>query len=127
MRHSKQFPQLNKLSPGRDVGYIEKRRALPGVAAELKSACEMQALLRDYTYHLIGLGNTFRDIARYHGKFHGSAWRSYRGVCGAKLKALMEQTNSMQPYDVDSILSLERAIEALAETLMVPSKVVQGE
>lgn len=116
MKHSKRFKQLNDLSPGRDIGYINGK-AKRGKAAELKSAKQLQALLRDYTYHLIGLGNTFRDIAGTHGVFHGSNWRSYQGVVGADLKALADQLNTMNPYDTDSILKIERAIEALAETL----------
>lgn len=124
MRHAKYFKQLNELSPGRDIGYIEGK-AKRNCAAELASAKELQALLRDYTYHLIGLGNTFRDIARLYGKFDGSNWRYYRGVRGEALKAIAEQLNGMNPYDVDSILKLERAIEALAETLT--TKAVRGE
>jgi hypothetical protein len=112
------------LSPGRDIGYITGR-AQPGKGAELASAKELQALLRDYTYHLIDLGNTFRDIASTYGKFHGSNWRTYRGVRGEALKALAEQLNSMNPYDVDSVLEVERAIEAFAETLS--SKAVSRE
>lgn len=115
MKHNKYFRQLNELSPGRDVGYIEGK-AKRGSKAELASCKELHALLRDYTYHLIGLGNTFRDIARIHGKFHGSQWRTYRGVVGAELKQLAEKLNSMDPYDVDAILEIERAIESLAET-----------
>lgn len=122
MRHHKAFKQLNELSPGRDIGYITGR-ARRGKASELRSAKELQALLRDYTYHLIGLGNTFRDIARLKGTFHGSNWRTYQGVVGAELKAIADQLNTTNPYDVGAILNLERAIEALAETL----KVVQGE
>lgn len=116
MKHNKAFKQLNKLSPGCDIGYITGRAA-KGKAKELKSAKELHALLCDYTHHLIGLGNTFRDIARLKGKFEGSSWRTYQGVIGTELKALAEQLNSMNPYDVDSILKIERAIEALAETL----------
>jgi Glu-tRNA(Gln) amidotransferase subunit E-like FAD-binding protein len=118
MRHAKRFKQLNDLSPNRDIGYITGK-AKRGCKAELMSAKELQGLLRDYTYHLIGLGNTFCDIARTYGVFHGSNWRSYRGVVGAQLKALAEQLNSMDPYDTDSILKIERAIEALAESLKV--------
>jgi len=120
MKHSKRFKQLNRLSPGYDIGYI-KGPAAKGKASELKSAKELQALLRDYTYHLIGLGNTFRDIARTHGVFNGSNWRTYRGVCGPKLAELANQLNSMNPYDVDSILKIETAIEVLAETLKTVS------
>lgn len=116
MRHHKRFKQLNDLSPGRDIGYI-KGRARKGKARELASAKQLQALLRDYTYHLIGLGNTFRDIASTHGKFHGSNWRTYQGVVGEQLKMLAERLNSMDPYDVNAILDIERAIEAWAETL----------
>jgi len=107
---------LNELSPARDIGYIDGK-ARKGKTAELNSAKELHALLRDYTYHLIGLGNTFRDIARLKGQFHGSNWRVYQGVSGTKLKALAEKLNSIDPYDVDSILEIERKIEALAETL----------
>lgn len=116
MKHNRHFKQLNELSPGRDIGYITGR-AKKGKASEFRSAKELQALLCDYTHHLIGLGNTFRDIARLKGEFHGSAWRSYQGVSGADLKAIASQLNSINPYDVDAILKLERAIEALAETL----------
>lgn len=116
MKHHKRFKQLNELSPNRDIGYITGK-AKRGKARELKSAKQLQALLRDYTYHLIGLGNTFRDIARTHGVFHGSNWRSYQGVVGTELKALADQLNAMNPYDTDSILRIERAIEALAESL----------
>jgi hypothetical protein len=73
MKHDKRFKQLNDLSPNRDIGYITAKPKR-GAKAELDSAKELQGLLRDYTYHLIGLGNTFRDIARTYGKFHGSNW-----------------------------------------------------
>jgi hypothetical protein len=118
MRHHKYFKQLNNLSPNRDIGYIEGR-AKSGKSLELKSAKRVHALLRDYTYHLIGLGNTFRDIARIHGEFDGSAWRSYQGVLGTELKSLAEKLNHMDPYDVDAILDIERAIEKLADTMVI--------
>lgn len=117
MRHHKRFKQLNGMNPKRDIGYINGK-ARKGCAAELKSAKQLQGLLRDYTYHLIGLGNTFRDIARVHGKFNGSMWRTYQGVCGAKLKELADQLNSIDPYDVDAILKIEKAIESLSQTLI---------
>jgi hypothetical protein len=44
-------------------------------------------------------------------------------VRGEALKALAEKLNSMDPYDADSILEVERAIEALAETLSQIKKV----
>lgn len=116
MKHDRAFKQLNTLSPKRDIGYITGRAA-KGKTPELNSAKELHALLRDYTYHLIGLGNTFRDIARLKGKFHGSNWRNYQGVTGDELKEIANQLNSTNPYDVDAIIKLERAIEALAETL----------
>lgn len=120
MNHPKRFSQLNSLSPGRDIGYIEGK-AKRNCGAELRSAKELHSLLRDYTYHLIGLGNTFRDIARTYGEFNGSNWRSYRGVIGENMKQLANQLNAMDPYDVDAILVIERAIETLAETLKVGS------
>lgn len=115
MKHSKAFKKLNELSPRSDIGYIAGT-AIKGKAAELKSCKELQGLLRDYSFHLIGLGNTFRDIARLKGEFHGSNWRNYQGVNGKELQALAGTLNSMNPYDVDSIIELEKAIEALAET-----------
>lgn len=121
MRHAKYFKQLNELSPERDIGYINSKPKR-GAKAELSSAKELHALLRDYSYHLIGLGNTFRSIAALYGKFDGSYWRYYRGVRGEKLKAIANQLNAMDPYDVDAIIELERAIEALAQTLSKEEK-----
>jgi Glu-tRNA(Gln) amidotransferase subunit E-like FAD-binding protein len=121
MKHNKAFKQLNDLSPGTDIGYIIGK-AKRGKAAELRSAKELHGLLRDYSYHLIGLGNTFRDIARLKGEFHGSNWRYYQGVTGEELKAIANKLNAMDPYDSSAIVALENEIEALAETLKVKGK-----
>lgn len=120
MRHMKRFKQLNELSPQRDIGYITGR-AKSGCSSELKSAKELHSLLRDYTYHLIGLGNTFRDIARTFGEFHGSNWRTYRGMPTERLKAIASKLNKMDPYDTNSIIAIERELEALAESLKAVS------
>lgn len=106
--------ELDRMQPDHDIGYINHYKPKYGCKRELDSAKELHTYLCEYTYHLIGLGNAFRDIARLYGKFHGSNWRNYRGVVGADLKALAEQLNSMDPYDVDAVLNIERAIEALA-------------
>lgn len=123
MKHG--IRELDRITPEGDIGYIQGK-AKRGCKAEFESACEVQSMLCQYTYHLIGLGNAFRDIARLYGKFEGSSWRSYRGVCGAELKALTEQLNSINPYDTDAILKIERAVEALAETLKVDTSVVDA-
>lgn len=116
-RHPKQFKDLNSISPKRNIGYIEGK-AKPGCKAQLDSAKELQALLRDYTYHVIGLGNSFRRIASLYGKFDGTYWRTYKGMASKELQSLADQLNSMSPYDIDAILKIENALEALAEKLI---------
>lgn len=116
MKHSKYFKQLNELDPKKDIGYI-KGKAKVNCKSELDSCKQLHNLLRDYTYHLIGLSNTFRDIARVFGKHTGDNWRIYSGMSTTRLQDIANQLNSISPYDVDSILKLEVELETIAESL----------
>lgn len=116
MKHDKRFKTLERMSPGHDVGYIQGK-AKRGKTKDLKSCVELQGLLRDYTYNLIGLVNEFHNIARTYGEFHGSNWRTYKGT-SALLQPIANKLNTTSATDFQSILDLEREIEAIAAKLI---------
>ena len=98
----------------REEQNLEVGSAKRGCKAERDQALELHETLRNYTYHLIGLGNCFRRIARDFSGRDGSNWRYNRHLSTDRLKALADRLYSMDPYDTQAIFEVEKELEVIA-------------
>lgn len=102
-----------------DVG---KGRAKSNQKQIRDEAGGLYTLLRNHTYQVIGLGNSFRRIARDFSGLDGSNWRSNRHLSDWKLRALARILYRTNPYDVSTIIRVETCLEEMYTRSLVNDK-----